>query len=233
MNKTVTKPRHTWKWRSMVSFFLLFASLAMLVSGIVLYVAPIGRVAHSADWHLLGLDKGQWEAIHTIFGYAGALFGLVHLVLNWRVLLGYLRDRARHVYRLRAELTVALVLTAVVGGGSVLPLPPFSTVMDWGETLKNTWASGDVAPITHQAETTPTPAPVTEEGNPSAGWGRFTVAEICEQQNVPVADGLARLADHGIAADGSSGIRTLADGSGYAPSAVVDIIAGLEPEAHD
>ena len=237
MNKTNARPRHTWKWRSLVSFSLLFASLAMLVSGIVLFIAPIGRVAHSADWRLLGLDKGQWEAVHTIFGYVGAILGLVHLTLNWKPLLGYLRDRTRRVYRLRAELAVALLLTIAVGVGSALSLPPFGTVMDWGESLKNTWESGAVAPVTHEEETASTQEAVSEEehdeGGSGTGWGRFTVAEICEREGVPVADGLTRLAEHGIAADSSSRIRTLADSSGYAPSAVVDIIAGRESTAHD
>ena len=220
--------KKTWKWRSLISFFLLFAAIAVLVSGIVLFIAPIGRVAHSTNWHLLGLDKGQWESVHTNFGYVGTLFGVAHLALNWQVILCYLRDRVRRAYRLRAELIVALVLTIVIGLGSALAWPPFSTVMDWGESLKSMWESNSTTSIIREDGTAN-----TLRSDPSTGWGRFTVAEICKQQGIPIADGLAHLADHGIAADSSSRVRTLADDSGYAPSAVVDIIIGSGPKARD
>ena len=99
---------------------------------------------------------------------------------------------------LRAELIVALVLTIVIGLGSALAWPPFSTVMDWGESLKSMWESNSTTSIIREDETAN-----TLRSDPSAGWGRFTVAEICKQQGIPIADGLAHLADHGIAADSS------------------------------
>ena len=58
---TNSKNHHrTWKWRSMVSLYLLIAGIALFISGVVLYIAPSGRVANFMDWHFVGLDKGQW-----------------------------------------------------------------------------------------------------------------------------------------------------------------------------
>jgi hypothetical protein len=58
------------------------------------------------------------------------------------------------------------------------------------------------------------------------GWGRYTIADICKQQNVTVEDALARLASYNIDADEESRIRILADSNGYEPSEIVDIILG-------
>ncbi len=236
----MTKTRRSWKWHSLVSYFLLFSGIILTVSGIALYVAPPGRIANFTDWRLLALDKGQWEAVHTLFGYAVLLFGIWHLVLNWKVLLSYLRDRVSRAYKVKAEFTVALILTLLIAAGSIAAIPPFSTVMDWGESLKNAWDTGGVI-IEHEdhgdpATPTPADAPPTaepgeeehEESHGSMGWGRFTVEEICTEYNVSLADGLAHLADYGIEADASSRVRTLADRSGYTPSEIIDIIRGTE-----
>ena len=124
-----------WNWRILVSYFLLFSSLALLVSGIALFVAPSGRIARSTGWEFLGLDKEQWEEFHTVFGYLGALFGLFHLFLNWRCLVGYLKRRVRLI-RLRPEFLLALLLAILVGIGAVLSWAPFQKLMELGESLK-------------------------------------------------------------------------------------------------
>ena len=133
---------HKWyaiKWRSLASFFLVISSVLILVSGIVLYIAPPGRYANFYGWKVLGLDKGQWEAVHTLFSYTAVIFSVIHLVVNWQVLLNYLWDRAHKAHALKRELTIAVVITLVVGIGTVYNLPPFSTVMDWGEALSASW----------------------------------------------------------------------------------------------
>ncbi len=213
--------KQTWKWRSMVSFFLLFAGVVLFVSGVVLFIAPPGRIAN-AGWSLLGLDKGQWEAVHTVFGYLATAFAVFHLVLNWKVLLNYLRDRARKVYRLKVEFLIALALALVVGLGAAQGWPPFSNMMDFGESLKLRWeSSSSVVPtvVTTEHEQ-------SAGGGNVAGWGRYTVADLCEQYNVPLDEGLARLASAGVPAQGTSRVRTLADSSGLEPSAIVEIIEG-------
>ena len=226
------KKRHTWKWRSMVSFYLLFVGIVLLVSGVVLYAAPPGRVAHTTSWHLLGLDKEQWAAVHTLSSYLSVIFSVVHLVLNWKTLIRYLRNRVSRTYQLQAELVVAVLLTVVVFAGSAMAVPPFSTVMDFGETLTDSWDTGIVAPVISEEHESVAPATSEEHESSdgvSAGWGRFTVEELCIQEGLSVEDGVAYLADYGIDADASSRIRTLADTNGYAPSDVVDILRGWEP----
>jgi len=71
------------------------------------------------------------------------------------------------------------------------------------------------------------------EGEESGKWGQFTVEELCQQQGIPVADGLARLEVYGLAADSTTRIRSIADTGSYAPSDVANIILGLELEASE
>ncbi len=237
--------RRSWNWRSLMSFYLLFAAIALLISGVALFVAPPGRFAHSAGWRILGFDKEQWEAIHSLIGYVGTLFAVFHLILNWKVLRSYLRDRARHTYRLKPEFIVALLLTVVVWIGSAYHISPFGTVMDWGENIKESWEQQTVLPDTtteeHETvepaeEETIPPDTTTEEreaGGPTGAWGQFTVEELCAQHDIPMADGLAHLAAYGLEASPITCVRTLSDGSMYAPSDVANIILGLEPGEHE
>ena len=156
-----------WKWRSFVSYFLLFSGIVLIVSGVVLYVAPSGRVAHSTDWHLLWMDKAAWESVHTNAGYVSIFFGIVHLLLNWKVLLHYLWNRTRRAHQLKSEIVVSLALTLVVLLGSAWDWPVFSDVMTLGETFQNAWeddtASAAVVHIEEQDTVTAEEATTSEE----------------------------------------------------------------------
>ena len=74
-----------WHTRSFISFLLTWSFAILIVSGIVLYIAPHGRVAHWVNWRLLGLTKDNWAAIHTIIGYLFMIVAVVHFVFNYRV----------------------------------------------------------------------------------------------------------------------------------------------------
>jgi len=240
----MTTQTHKWytiKWRSLASFFLVISSVLILISGVVLYIAPPGRYANFYGWRILWLDKGQWEAIHTLFSYTAVIFSVIHLVVNWQVLLNYLWDRARKAYALRRELTIAIVITILVGVGTLYNIPPFSTVMDLGESLSASWETGsisltatnhdeehvtitDVQPEQDVSDTTDVAK--TNSASFSPGWGRYTLEDICAQENVPITTAINRLTDYGIEADASSRLRMLADANGYSPSEIVDIILG-------
>ena len=52
--------------RSLIAFLVTWAFLVLMVSGIVLYLVPQGRVAYWVHWSLAGLDKEQWAAVHMM-----------------------------------------------------------------------------------------------------------------------------------------------------------------------
>lgn len=254
METTVKKKVYfIWKWRSLVSFYLLFVSIVLLISGIALYISPPGRFAHAVGWRFLGFTKEQWEAIHTVPGYFAAVFAVWHLALNWKQLLSYLRDSVRRTYRLKAEFAVALLLTVLVWLGAAFNVPPISYVMEWSEAISNTWVDAvptpavvleglegnegtvvaPTGPSVGEADTTGFAGGAEYGASESSSWGKLTVEEMCAQEGIPLAEARARLEAYGVTTDTSQRIRYLADTSGYEPSEIADIIQGMVPGAHN
>lgn len=215
-------------WRSLSSFFLAFSGILILVSGIVLFIAAPGRYAHAADWRIIGLNKEQWETMHSMFCLVAVIFSIVHLAINWKVLTHYLWDRTKHTYRLKRELTISILLTLFIGAGSIFAWAPFSTIMDWGETISNSWEENNAVVMNEQDTLLVSFGDITDASDSTieaaGGWGRYTIADICVQQNVTIEDAIIRLASYSIDADEETRIRFLADSHGYEASEILDII---------
>ena len=86
-------------WRVFTSFLVLFSFIVLATSGIILYIFPHGRVAYWVDFHLLGLDKDQWDTLHTCFSLLFVSFSVFHIINNWRTLWNYVRDKAKNTIR--------------------------------------------------------------------------------------------------------------------------------------
>ncbi|MCD6320314.1 MAG: DUF4405 domain-containing protein [Candidatus Desulfofervidaceae bacterium] len=79
-------------YRSLFTFLTCFVFLLMAFSGAILYITPYGRIAYWTNWHLLGLDKAQWEAVHTVLSILFLIAACFHLYYNWRLFIHYLRN---------------------------------------------------------------------------------------------------------------------------------------------
>ncbi len=139
-------------WRAFTSVYMGFSAFIVIISGIILYLAPPGRVAHWSYWSLLGLTKTEWQALHTIFTFLMIFFVGLHLYYNWKPLMNYLRRKTKESFQLRTEMFIALVLTVLIFAGTYNEIPPFSTVMDFGETLTDSWSSEETEPPIPHAE---------------------------------------------------------------------------------
>ncbi len=128
-----------WHSRGFVAFLMALSFVGLIFSGIILYIVPPGRVAHWKNWTLLGLTKTQWESLHTNLGYAFLVFAIFHIFYNWKSLYSYMYRKAKHAFYLKRELATATVLTLIIVIGSAVNVPPFKTVMDIGDYLKNSW----------------------------------------------------------------------------------------------
>jgi hypothetical protein len=144
--------RNAFSWKPFTSFFIFLSFVVLLSSGLVLYVAPPGRIANWTHWQLGPLNKEQWQAMHTVFALFFIGAAALHLVFNWRVLLAYLKTRMHTGTSNRREFGVAsvavLALLALTLGG----VPPFSTVMAVGERAKNSWVTSETEPPLPHAE---------------------------------------------------------------------------------
>ena len=113
-----------WNWRSTTSFSLLFSTIILLISGIAILLSPSGRIARDTGWQILGLDRVSWESVHDLFGFFFIFLALVHLWLNRRAIVSYVRDRARSAYRVKKELIAAILITGIVSLLAVLHVFP-------------------------------------------------------------------------------------------------------------
>lgn len=122
--------------RKITSLTVLWAFLFLILTGIVLFVVPQGRVAYWAEWKLLGLDKVQWGHLHVTMGLLMLLGGLLHIYFNWRPIVSYLKDRSRRLRVLTPEFNVALALALLFGGLAWAELPPIVWVLDLSDSVK-------------------------------------------------------------------------------------------------
>jgi hypothetical protein len=151
-----------FRWRSFISFGLLYFFLILLFSGVILYITPPGRIANWTNWQLLGLTKSQWQTMHTNFSYLFALLSIFHLfTINWKTFWSYIRSKVKAGFNHKVEFILASLLTIIFFVGVIYGLPPFSSVMDIGENLKEGWEEQYAAP----------PVPHAEE---------FTIAQLSE-----------------------------------------------------
>jgi hypothetical protein len=145
---TSTPPR--FQWRAFTSVLLTLAFLMLAASGTVLFLAPPGRVANWTNWTTLGLRKSDWSGLHIWFSATFLTMTAIHLVLNWRPLLGYFRNRVSRRLATRREWTIATAFCIVIFAGTRAAVPPFSWLLTWSEQLKESWdQSAARAPIPH------------------------------------------------------------------------------------
>lgn len=138
-------------WKSFVSVGLFVSFLVISVSGVVLYIAPPGRVARWVDWDLWRVSLGDWQALHTNFSYLFILLALIHLCLiNWKVFWSYIRKKAVAGLHRKWEIGAGLLLFAVVFAGTMYKVPPLQTIMDLGSEFSSSWLTEDEkAPVPH------------------------------------------------------------------------------------
>ncbi len=109
--------------RAMVTFTLLAAFAALAGSGLLMY----GWRALGAE-SLLGLGRGEWNAVHTSMSFVVVLAAAFHLCLNWRAIVGYVGRKAGGTAPHLRECLCGVLLVGAVVAGTLLGLPPFSSI---------------------------------------------------------------------------------------------------------
>lgn len=145
-----------FKWRSFVSFGMFFSFLIMSVSGLILYIAPPGRVSRWIDWHFLWIALSQWQALHTLFSYLFLGFAISHVFsMNWKILFSYFTRKTKEGLRRKRELVASSIIVFLVISGTLFNLQPFKTVLDIGGFASEYWGERiDYPPVAHIEEMT-------------------------------------------------------------------------------
>jgi hypothetical protein len=274
----------SFKSRGFVSLVSTFSFLISLVSGIVLYFTPQGRIAHWVNWTFWGLEKETWGALHINSSLVFFIVILFHIYFNWKLLWGYLKKRTKMALNLKTEFAITLLLSVFMIVASVRGIQPFKQIIDWNDEIKVNYAANaeNEPPIPHAEELTVdefceklnlslekfenkarqnswdfenndkigdiakrnniSPSDIYRalqvqklgqgrsgnSGGRSAGWGRLTLQQVCDQNSIDVKDAIKQLENKGINATPELGIRFLASQAGWRPSQIIEVITGKE-----
>ena len=125
------------KIRKITSLTAALAFILMVLTSIILYIVPQGRIAYWADWRLWGLTKTEWGNIHINLGLLFLIAMFLHIYYNWKPLVSYLKDKAKQMKVSTPEFNVALAITVASIVGTYLLVPPFSWVMALNDHFKD------------------------------------------------------------------------------------------------
>ncbi len=139
-------------WRRITSLFLTLAFLIISISGIILFISPPGRIAHWTYWAILGLTKTEWQAIHIIFTFSFIFFMVLHIIYNWKFLISYMKLKIKNQFKLNKELILATFLTLFLFIFTLAEIPPFSSVVELGESISDSWSNDQTEPPIPHAE---------------------------------------------------------------------------------
>ncbi|RKX79283.1 MAG: hypothetical protein DRP87_03575 [Spirochaetes bacterium] len=200
--------------RAFTSIFLAFSFINLILTSIVLYVVPPGRVANWLNWRLLGLTKDQWAAMHTVVGYAFLILSVLHIILNWKVLINYIRYKVKNSVRRLPELVLSFVFVLVLSFGSIYNWFPISYITEFGENISNSWetkaileGAGNITP----EEVESVPGSTGEESKIGSGWGRKTIAEVSKELSVNIDTVISKLKERGIATTSGERMKDLSE----------------------
>jgi len=189
-------------WKVFVSFYVVFSFVALALSGIVLYVAPPGRIANWSVWRMVLLSKAQWQAVHTVVALLFLVAAGFHIYFNWKVLVAYLKSKLHEGLRMKRELATATAAAVVLLTVTIAGVPPSSTVMDVGEGIKNSWSTAATEPPVPHAEL-------------------LTVEKLSETVKIPTEKVVANLETHGVKmAKPGMTVQQIADQNNLTPQQV-------------
>ena len=138
--------------RKITFFIMLISFILELVTSVILYIVPQGRVAYWSDWRLWGLTKSQWGDLHINLGVLFMLAAFLHLYYNWNPMIAYMKNKAKELKVFTTDFNIALVVSVIVCIGTLFNIPPMSTVLDFSESIKDAAAKQYGEPPYGQAE---------------------------------------------------------------------------------
>ena len=123
--------------RKITSLTALLSFILMLLTSIILYIVPEGRVAYWSDWRLWGLSKTQWGALHVNLGFLFVLSGILHIYYNWKPIVSYMKKRGKELTVFTVNFNIAFIVLIVCTAGTYFEIPPFHWVQTLGESIKD------------------------------------------------------------------------------------------------
>lgn len=121
--------------RKITSLTALVSFVLLMLTSIVLYIVPSGRVAYWAGYELWSLSKEEWGAVHINLGFLLFVAILLHIYYNWTPIVAYMKNRSKQVRVFTLDFNVSLLVTGIVFFGTLAGLPPMSSIIDLGAAI--------------------------------------------------------------------------------------------------
>jgi hypothetical protein len=126
--------------RKITSLVMLLSTLILSFTGIILFIAPHGKIAFWANWQILGFTKGEYASLHNTFFVLFLLSFFLHVYFNFKAIKNYLSNKAKELVIFTKEMVIAVVLTIIFFLGTLTNIAPFSTFLSLGDDAKAYWA---------------------------------------------------------------------------------------------
>ena len=210
-------------YKKITSLSLGFSFLIMSYTGVVLFIAPHGRIARWLDWHFLGLDKTQYQELHTTSMVTFLLFGILHIYFNWKPIVSYMKDSSRKISFTNKEFLIAFLLNFLFIVGTIILIPPFKSFLDLGENIKSSWGEKtSQTKILNEKVITIAIKPPPEQ------LGRKSLQDLADGGYINLEEAIKVLKDKGIDdVDSDSRMRPLAKELNLTPTDIYKLITEL------
>lgn len=199
-------------FRKITSLTSFFSIIMLTLTSIVLYFVPQGRVAYWADWTFMGLSKEQWGDIHICTGVLFITFSILHIWLNWKPILAYLKKKSGAANFTSPAFFISLIITLFVAFGTIAGLPPMQQVLDFATYLKD---KGE-----------------QKYGVPPYGHAELSPLDIfCKRTGLDVDKAVASIKKAGLEIEsGKQSIKSIAAKAGITPKELHEIILKDQPQ---
>lgn len=194
--------------KKITSLTLGISFLIMTYTGIMLFIAPHGRVAYWSNWHFLGLTKNQYGDLHTTSMILFMLSAVLHIYYNWKPLMSYLKNSAREITFTKKEFLIAFLINFIFVVGTLFMLQPFKVYLEFEESIKDSW--------------------IKDYGEPPYGHAEETkLSTFCRKMNIDLKKAKQALNEHNIIFKENQSLKTIAKNNHTTPNDIYKIIQGF------
>jgi len=192
--------------KKIISLLMLWSMLVMTYTGIMLFIAPEGRVAYWVNWSMLGMGKSEFGNMHVSFMVLFVVITVFHIYFNWKPLISYMKDQSKKFIFFSKENIIALVIMLVFITGSLTVSQPFSSLFQLGKDFKHYWAD--------------------ELGKPPYGHAELSsLKTFCKRMGYDLNEAVSALDEAGIKVENKrDNLQKIAEANNITPAKIYDVI---------
>jgi hypothetical protein len=165
--------------KKITSLTMMLTMIVMVYTGIILFIAPPGRVANWANWEIFGLSKLQYAQIHSTFMLLFIVFTIIHIYYNFKPIVSYMKNQTKQLVVFTKDMIIAVILVIVFLIGTLFEIIPFSSFLNFGDGVKNSWEKEyGTAPYSHAELSS------IDKFSQKLGYDTQKVKKVLESKNI-------------------------------------------------